>query len=139
MTARIAVRPLTISETAVLRDGFAAIREAQGLGQTRRRYSAVVEGAERMLGAAQAVADHRWCYLAEIWVAEGARGAGLGTRLLSEIEAQARAAGHATLYAWTASFEAPGFYAARGFRPLVRLSDFYAPGLDRLGFAKDIG
>lgn len=67
-----------------------------------------------------------------IVVDRAAQGAGLGTRLLDAVVAEAAAAGGTQLYAETeaTTLYAPtrAFYAARGFGLHAVLPDFYAPG-----------
>ncbi len=68
------------------------------------------------------------------------QGAGLGRRLLAQVEAAAFRQGGTRLYAETSSRPqyAPtrAFYRATGFDPAAELPDFYAPGDGKLVFAK---
>ena len=58
--------------------------------------------------------------IALTWVRDGARGAGLGTRLLAEFEAEARARGCARVFVTSFTFQAPGFYERHGYREIFR-------------------
>jgi D-alanine-D-alanine ligase len=66
-------------------------------------------------------------------------GAGVGTALVDEMER--RLMGHARLIAIDTSGRADyaptrGFYAARGYRPVATVPDFYAPGDDQVIYTK---
>jgi GNAT superfamily N-acetyltransferase len=54
------------------------------------------------------------------WVRDDARGAGLGTRLLDEFEAEARARGCTHVFVTSFTFQAPGFYERHGYREIFR-------------------
>ncbi len=76
------------------------------------------------------------------WIAVGPASTGRGTgRGLLEAAARAcRRQGGTRLFAETSSLPAYGparaFYEATGFRLVSRIPDFYAPGNDRLTYAK---
>ena len=58
--------------------------------------------------------------IAMAWVRADIRGAGLGSRLLDEFEAEARARGCAHVFVTSFTFQAPGFYERRGYREIFR-------------------
>ena len=80
-------------------------------------------------------ADHRivagicgntWGGCAEIrqfWVEESRRNNGLGTRLLTAAEEEARRRGCRQMLLMTFSFQAPAFYAHRGFEVIAMVDD----------------
>jgi len=72
-----------------------------------RRDGDVVGGAVGRTGWA-------WLYVARLWVAEDLRGAGLGTRLMVEIEAPARERGCVGAWLDTFSFQARPFSSGSG-------------------------
>jgi len=76
-----------------------------------------------------------WLHLNLLWVTEKLRGKGQGSRLMDTAEAFAveRGAFGATLE--TFSFQAPGFYAKRGYQVFGRLED-YPPGHAKLFLRK---
>jgi GNAT superfamily N-acetyltransferase len=62
--------------------------------------------------------------LSQLWVHEAERGQGLGTQLMDRFEAHARALGCAGIALVTYSFQAPKFYAARGYVHEYTRTDF---------------
>ncbi len=71
-----------------------------------------------------------------LWVEPAARGRGIGSRLLAAIEAEARHRGCSRAALDSYGFQAPGFYAARGYREWGRLD--YPGGTCRHYFVKDL-
>ena len=76
------------------------------------------------------------------WIAvhPTAQGTGEGSRLLDEVERRLRGRAGRLLVAETSSRDAYAptrrFYAARGYREAARVTDFYAPGDERVIYAK---
>ena len=56
--------------------------------------------------------------IAMTWVREGARGDGLGVRLLANFEDEARARGCHHVFVTSFTFQAPGFYERHGYREI---------------------
>ena len=79
-----------------------------------------------------------WLHVNFVWVAEMLRGQGHGSRLMDAAETFAieRGAFAATLE--THSFQAPDFYAKRGYAVFGRLDD-YPPGHAKLFLSKRLG
>ena len=77
-----------------------------------------------------------------IAVAPDAHGTGVGTRLLKEVERRLALKDARLVIIETSSLPqyaaTRGFYEARGYDVVARVPDFYAPGDDRLIFAKRI-
>lgn len=69
----------------------------------------------RVVGGLIGEVNLRWLFVSALWVDEGARGSGIGSRLVREAESQARARGCAGIYLDTFSFQARPFYEKIGF------------------------
>lgn len=80
----------------------------------------------------------RRCELLQFWVAPAHRLQGTGSRLLAAFEREAAARGCELVYLDTWTFQAPGFYRARGYVEALRM-DGYAPGLVRFTLHKRLG
>jgi GNAT superfamily N-acetyltransferase len=87
------------------------------------------------------ICGNTWGGCAEIrqfWVEEGRRKQGLGTRLLEAAEREARRRGCRHMLLMTFSFQAPAFYAKRGFEVLA-VVDEHPHGHKNLLLRKPLG
>ena len=72
------------------------------------------------------------------WVREGARGDGLGGRLLTEFEAEARTRGCTHVFVTSFTFQAPGFYERNGYREIFRWEGVPTADQADVHFRKDL-
>jgi GNAT superfamily N-acetyltransferase len=77
------------------------------------------------------------CYVTYLWVAEALRGRGMGGALLDAVERHARAKGCRVMLLTTHSFQAPTFYARKGYEPVARIAD-HPPGHASFFFVKHL-
>ena len=71
-------------------------------------------------------AGYTWggcCYVSYLWVSEPQRGKRLGSELLSAIERHAEEKRCVLVLLSSHSFQAPGFYARRGYERVARVND----------------
>jgi ribosomal protein S18 acetylase RimI-like enzyme len=84
------------------------------------------------------ISGYTWCgccYIAYLWVAEAARGRGIGSELMRAVEQHARAKGCRVMFVATHSFQAPQFYSRMGFEQVASIAD-HPVGYASLFFAK---
>lgn len=72
------------------------------------------------------------------WVAEEARGEGLGAVLLGEFEDEARRRGCSHVFVTSFSFQAPGFYERHEYREIFRWEDIPVVGAYDVHFRKEL-
>ena len=84
------------------------------------------------------VSGYTWCgccYVSYLWVAEAARGRGIGRELLQAVEQHARTKSCRVMFVATHSFQAPQFYARMGFEQVASIAD-HPVGYSSLFFDK---
>ena len=74
----------------------------------------------------------------QLWVADAHRHRGVGTALVRAFEARAAERGCRSCYLETLSFQAPGFYAALGYRVVFELREL-PHGIVRFTMLREIG
>jgi len=85
--------------------------------------------------AARFSLDLKWVFVELLAVAEEGRGKGIGGRLMTRIEEEARLRGMDGLWLDTFSFQAPEFYRRLGYSEFGRIDD-YPENEARLFFVK---
>jgi GNAT superfamily N-acetyltransferase len=78
------------------------------------------------------------CWVAYLWVAEPLRGQGVGGEILAAIEDHARQKGCAIVLLASHTFQAPGFYMRKGYRPVARI-EAYPAGHAAIYLTKELG
>ena len=87
-------------------------------------FSAVRENGSGAIEAG--ISGYTWggcCYVSHLWVSESARGNGLGSELLAAVERHAREKRCRLILVSSHSFQAPQFYADRGYERVARIDD----------------
>ena len=72
------------------------------------------------------------------WVREASRRHGLGSRLLTEFEDEARARGCTHVFVTSFTFQAPGFYERHGYREIFRWEGVPTPDAADVHLRKDL-
>lgn len=107
--------------------------DAESFTAVRRDRSGTVEAG---------ICGYTWggcCFVSGLWVSKPLRSNGLGTELLNVVERHAREKRCSLVLLSSHSFQAPEFYARRGYKQVARVDDypvghsdiFYAKRLDR--------
>ncbi len=73
-----------------------------------------------------------------LWLDDSNRSAGIGSKLMAEVEQQAKQLGVTDIYLDTYTFQAPGFYAKLGFEEVGRYTGFPTRGVDKIFLQKKI-
>ena len=72
------------------------------------------------------------------WVRKTSRGDGLGARLLTEFEDEARSRGCTHVFVTSFTFQAPGFYERHGYREIFRWQGVPTEDAADVHFRKDL-
>lgn len=84
----------------------------------------IARDGEVVMGGVKARTLYAWMFVDWLWVSKVVRGAGVGSLLMDKAEAVARQRGCVGAYVDTFSFQAPGFYQARGYEEFGRIDGF---------------
>lgn len=95
-----------------------------GINDGRRLAIILRDGHNDILAGLHGWTWGRCCEVKALWVHAQWRGQGLGTRLMSAAENEARARGAAHMVLSTHSFQAPAFYRRLGFEPVGHIEDY---------------
>ena len=129
MILHVTDRPAEADRAAIL-DGLVAFNEAAtGLrGRDRTELAVLLRDAERRtIGGAIGTSFHGWLRIELLWLPEGLRGRGWGSRVMAMMETEARARRCLGVRLETASFQARGFYEKLGYKLFGTLAD-HPPG-----------
>lgn len=88
-----------------------------------------------VLGGLQGFTQWDWFAIAILWVREESRGQGIGSRLLTEAEEEARKRGCTKFRLGTMTFQAPDFYEKFGYVEVGRMTDL-PPGQSYIWMTK---
>lgn len=77
-----------------------------------------------VVGGLRAIVAMYWLRVEVLWVSEGARGSGIGSRLLIESENRAVALGAKNAALETFEWQAPQFYKKHGYEEAARLENY---------------
>jgi GNAT superfamily N-acetyltransferase len=109
--------------------GASGYHDAESFSAVRRSESGELEAG---------ISGYTWggcCYVAYLWVSESLRGQGIGTQLLDAAERHALNKACRIAFLSTHSFQAPGFYARKGYEQVARVND-HPVGYANLFYAK---
>lgn len=101
-----------------------------------RTFSCILRRGGRIVAGGRGVTNMGALELRGLWVDEDLRGTGLGTRLLSAIEEEARRRGARRAMLYTFTWQAKAFYRRMGYREYARFP--YPDGPERIDMMKDL-
>lgn len=113
-------------DTSALFNGLDAFNEAI-IGPDKRKDLTffVRDSNEKVVGGIQgSCGSYGWLWIGTLWVAENVRGTGMGSKLLSEIENEAKRLGCKYAYLNSFSFGPVEFYKKSGYEIYAELEDF---------------
>jgi len=145
-TINFTSRPLTDAEYAREQVAFHQHdAEFGNLPQTAERHGFVAtDDNGKMIGCRSGLAYKtakgycNYFFLTDLLVEKEYRGQGHGKKLLELLEKEIKDLGVKYIWAWTAGFEAPGFYEKMGYTEFIRMEDWYASGHASVGFKKQL-
>jgi GNAT superfamily N-acetyltransferase len=106
------------ADSAALRDAVHEFNFATTGYRDGRALSCFLHEDERLVAGIDGFSWGGYARVEYLWVTEARRGRGLGTRLLTAAEDEARSRGCVTIVLDTHSFQAPGLYRKLGYREI---------------------
>jgi GNAT superfamily N-acetyltransferase len=133
-------REITKSELDEIYADFKKIETQDGVPPfEQKRYNITAEENGMVVGFASGLTNHKWFVLTDLWVHEGYKRKGLGTKILSMLEADVKAIGTEHIYTWTSGFTNPKFYEKQGYYAFTVFEDFFeVKGYHHIGYRKDL-
>jgi GNAT superfamily N-acetyltransferase len=124
---------------AVIEDGLSGYNKAQaGYGDSRPLAVLISDAAMgEVIGGALGRTSLGLCFIDLIYVPDTLRGQDVGTGIMQQAEDEARRRGCRAVVLYTISFQAPGFYAKRGYRVFGEIP-CDPPGTSRVFMVKDL-
>ncbi|WP_025850892.1 GNAT family N-acetyltransferase [Paenibacillus ehimensis] len=98
----------------------------------------VKNGSQEIIGGLFSRRFGEGIFIEMLWIDEGSRKLGLGSRLLQEIEQAGRRQDVKFIYLDTFSFQAPDFYSKHGFEVFGTLEDFPVQGCKKYFLKKTL-
>jgi len=135
LALEVTATPSEADRHAVGRGLGAHNRAAYGRLGREARWILARDAAAAVHGGARCELAWGWLYIDWLWVEDGLRRQGLGSRMLDAAEALAREQGCLGVHLHTWTFQAPEFYARHGYAEVGRVADM-PPGATRHWFAK---
>lgn len=138
MNVEVAVDPSPETSRAAILEGLIHYNE-RFLGPRKNAPLVVVAARDEsgaLVGGASGGLYYDRLAIDLLWVDEAHRGKGLGSRILDEIEAEAKRRGANRAFLDTFAFQAAPFYEKRGYVEVARIPEYFA-GYDRIYLRKD--
>jgi GNAT superfamily N-acetyltransferase len=126
-----------IVESEVRRRLYAYNVSATGIDDGSMLIVSLRDEAGRLVGGLYGWTWGGCAFVDLLWVDEARRRTGLGSRLLGSAEDEARSRGCTQILLSTHTFQAPAFYAARGYQETGRFAD-YPSGSAQIHLAKTL-
>jgi GNAT superfamily N-acetyltransferase len=105
-------------------DGLVAYNESKAGAARHTNLTALARRGADIVGGVFAFTNWEWVFIAQLWVADDARGDGVGRRLLAIVEAEAQRLGCRHAHVDTFSFQALAFYERLGYRVFGRIENY---------------
>jgi GNAT superfamily N-acetyltransferase len=119
---------VSLTDEAAVLAGLRAFNEVRLGPKVEQPVKFVVrDDTGRVVGGVLGHTKWRWMYIATLWIADDARGKGLGTQLMEAAEALARSRGCTDVSVDTFEYQARPFYEKMGYT-LFGTLEGYPPG-----------
>ncbi len=117
---------------------FDAFAEKHGVVCNYTPFAFAAKQNGKVIGVIKGHSFYREVHIGELIVEEACRGQGIGTKLLSVVEAHFRGKGFDNINLTTYRFQAPEFYRKNGFTPEHIRKNPDCPALDKYFFIKEL-